>query len=261
MSEGVDWSGLITALPSLATVLGTVVTAVATVFLWRVTRTLAVETKRMAQASAQPQVVAHIEPNRWAMHHADLTVSNTGNATAFDIRISFDPPLERDEKRKDRPIPLQRISVLKPGQQLGSHLGAFAPLLKKVYRVDVSWRRDPHDSNREVLTYTLDMNDIEGSSRLGAADAMTQVAEQMKRLREDWQWVARGSKNLSVDVFTSADRQARQEELEQWYAEMEAEQEASKEAALRAPEANEEASSNGDTEGQEGDGHVNSTGR
>lgn len=229
------------------------VTAIATVFLWRVTRTLAVETKRMAQASAQPQVVAHIEPNKWAMHHADLTVANTGNATAFDIRISFYPPLERDEKRKDRPMPHQRISVLKPGQQLGSHLGAFAPILKQVYRVDISWRRDPHDDSREALTYTLDMNDIEGSSRLGAADAMTQMAEQMKRLREDWQWVARGTKSLSVDVFTSADRQIRQEELEQWYAEMEAEQEASKNAASRTSETNEEASSNRGATGQEGD--------
>ena len=260
MSAGVDWSRLITTLPSLATVLGTVVTAVATVFLWRVTRALAVETKRMAQASAQPQVVVHIEPNKWAMHHADLSVANTGNATAFDIRVSFDPPLERDQKRKDRPMPLQRISVLKPGQQLGSHLGPFAPLLKQVYKVEVSWRRDPQDSDREVLIYTLDMNDIEGTSRLGAADAMTQVAEQMKRLREDWQWVARGNKNLSVDVFTSADRQARQEELEQWYAEMEAEQKDSKDEALRVPQAsNEEASSHSSAKDQEGDGSVNLT--
>lgn len=252
MSAGVDWSGLIKALPTFATVLGTVVTAIATVFLWRVTRTLAVETKRMAQASAQPQVVVHIEPNKWAMNHADLSVANTGNATAFDIRISFDPPLERDEKRADRPIPLQRISVLKPGQHLGSHLGTFAPLLKQVYNVEVSWRRDPGDSNREILAYTLDMNDIEGSSRLGPADAMTQIAEQMKRLREDWQSVARGRQNLPVDVFTSADRQARQEELKQWYAEMEAEQNEPENAASQSPAANETASADHGGSSQDG---------
>lgn len=259
MSAGVDWSGLIAALPSLATVLGTVVTAVATVFLWRVTRTLAIETKRMAQASAQPQVVVHIEPNRWAIHHADLSAANTGNATAFDIRISFDPPLVRDEKRKDRPMPLQRISVLKPGQQLASHLGAFSPLLNQVYKVNISWRRNPHEDSREVLSYTLDMNDIEGSSRLGAADAMTQIAEQMKKLREDWQSVARGSKNLSVDVFTSADRHAQQEELEQWYAEMEAEQKAPEGTVLRAPEPTEEPSAHCGPKGQVDDGPATST--
>ena len=45
--------------------LGTLVTAVATLFLWRVTKLLAVETKRMAEASAQPHVVATLDPNRW----------------------------------------------------------------------------------------------------------------------------------------------------------------------------------------------------
>jgi hypothetical protein len=211
------------AAATIATVLGTLVTAIATVFLWRVTRTLAVETKRMAEASAQPQVVAHIEPNRWASNHADLHVANTGNASAFDIRVAFDPPLERDEKRADRPMPLQRISLLKPGQNVIAWLGGWGPLLKKTYTVEISWKRHPGKPERESLSYTLDMNDIEGLSRLGAADPMIQVAEQLKKLREDWQSVARGQKHLSMDVYSSDDRAAEREALERMWAEEEAE--------------------------------------
>lgn len=208
---------------TVATVLGTLVTAVATVFLWRVTRVLAVETKRMAEASAQPQVVAHIEPNRWAGNHADLFVSNTGNASAFDIRVTFEPPLERDGRHQTRAVPLQRISLLKPGQEVSSHIGSWAPLLKKTYRVEILWKRHPKDVEAEALTYTLDMNDIEGMSRLGAADPMIQVADQLKQLREDWQYAARGQKRLSIDSYTSEDRAAEQEALERMWAEVEAE--------------------------------------
>jgi len=53
-------------------VLGTLVTAVATIFLWRVTSLLAVETQRMAKATSQPHVVATLDPNRWSMRHFDL---------------------------------------------------------------------------------------------------------------------------------------------------------------------------------------------
>lgn len=204
---------------TIATVLGTLVTAVATVFLWRVTRTLAGETKRMAEASAQPQVVAHIEPNRWAHNHADLHVANTGNGTAFDIQVTFDPPLERDKEDSDQPIPLQRISVLKPGQKVSSWIGEWGPLLKKTYSVQVSWKRHPSRDDREALTYTLDMNDVEGMSWLGASDPMIQVAEQIKKIREDWQRVPKSGGKLHVDVFSSDDRRAERETLERMRAE------------------------------------------
>ncbi|WP_053059075.1 hypothetical protein [Croceicoccus naphthovorans] len=98
------------------TLFGTLATALATFALWRVTRVLAVETKRMADAAMQPQVVATIVPNPWSTIHLDITVENTGNATAFDIEVGFDPPLSNGEAREGKSLPLQRISVLKPGQ-------------------------------------------------------------------------------------------------------------------------------------------------
>lgn len=203
----------LTLFATSATVLGTLVTAVATVFLWRVTRTLAVETKRMAEASARPQVVAIIEPNKWAMMYADLRIENTGNATAFDIDVRFDPKLPRDSDDAEDPTPLSKVSVLTPGQNLTGYLAEFQPLLKKVFTVTVSWKRDPSEQTREVLTYTLDMNDLEGLSRLGEPDPLIQIASQVKNIREDWSWIARGSKKLSVNTFSSLDRDHERRQL------------------------------------------------
>jgi len=77
----------------------------------------------MADAAAQPQVVANIVPNQWSVIHLDLAVENTGNATAFDIEISFEPPLENGQARGEKiGLPFRRISVLKPGQTLQSYL-------------------------------------------------------------------------------------------------------------------------------------------
>ncbi|MDP3378979.1 MAG: hypothetical protein Q8S53_11490 [Brevundimonas sp.] len=208
---------------TVATVLGTLVTAVATVFLWRVTKVLAVETKRMAEASAQPQIVAHIEPNQWsAQMHADIHVSNTGNATAFEIQVAFDPPLDRDEKHSKRPMPLQRVSVLKPGQTVSSWIGTWTPLLKKTYIVEISWKRDPAQTERESLIYTLDMNDLAGVSMLGARNPMTQIADQLKKMRDDWQHVSSGYKRIRVDAFSQRDRKAEEDALEQMWADQEA---------------------------------------
>jgi hypothetical protein len=92
--------------------LGVLVTAIATVALWRATNVLAVETRRMASATSQPQVIVSIEENRWSMTHADMRVANTGNATTFDIKIEFDPPLivELENQNKTRPTPFRNLA-------------------------------------------------------------------------------------------------------------------------------------------------------
>lgn len=83
----------------------------------------------MADLSAQPQIVASIAPNQWSLMHVDMEVENTGNATAFDIAINFDPQLPGDSEMETQPeTPLQKISILKPGQKLGSFIGSFAIL-------------------------------------------------------------------------------------------------------------------------------------
>ncbi len=91
------WQSLVLGI--ISGLLGTIATAVATFFLWRVTLVLARETARMAEASAQPHVVVTLRPNRWSPRHFDLLIDNTGNATAYDVKVSFNPSLQNGEAR------------------------------------------------------------------------------------------------------------------------------------------------------------------
>lgn len=201
-----DWGPVIRGLPATMTVLGAVVTAVATVMLWRVTKVLAVETKRMAEASAQPQVVVSIEPNQWAMNYADIIVANTGNATAFDVLVKFDPEIPREPEMPDRPTPLQTISLLRPGQQVVNFLSSFAPIIDISYTVTVSWKRQPADQNRETIIYPLNLKEMDGRGSLGAADPMNQIATEVKNMRDDIKRIVDGNRPIKAEVFTSMDR-------------------------------------------------------
>lgn len=196
----------IETLLSAAGVLSALATAVATAFLWRVTKTLSGETRRMAEAAAQPHIVATLEPNRWAINHFDLHVDNTGNATAYGIKVAFDPPLSNGEARGAAvPIPFQEISVLKPGQGLRSHLAEYADLQGQQYRVQITWKRNSAAQEVESNAYTLRMSDHAGVSQLGG-DPIVHIARNIKKIEENWAPVARGQRRARVDVYSTSDR-------------------------------------------------------
>lgn len=195
------WSMLITALATMA--LG--------IFTW----VLALETRRLSRATAQAHVVASLEPNQWAINHVDLIVANTGNASAHDVSVVFSPELEKsNEGSKDRP--LRHISVLKPGQSVSSYVGEHKLYQDKTYQVSTSWKHHPGERERQSLSYQLAMGDYEGYGHLGARSPFIQMAEQLKRLREDWEWVARGSRKIKTDSYSGEDRE---KERKQWEAE------------------------------------------
>jgi hypothetical protein len=209
-----NWINIIVAFGG---VLGSIVTAVATIFLWLVTKNLAKETRRMVEAGSRPHIVATIAPNRWSMNHADIHVENTGNATAYDIEISFDPPLPYEQmKDGSKRFPLQNVSILKPGQATYSYLSDFAPLMGNIYTANISWTRDPKQNHRERNEYTLDMHDLDEISRLGSSDPLAQMAQDIKKMREEWESVARGSRRIGVDIFTSGDRLHERRQRERW---------------------------------------------
>ena len=185
--------------------IGTLVTAVATFFLWRVTKTLARETTRMAEASAQPHVVATLSPNRWSMIHFDLHIDNTGNATAYDVVLAFDPPLQSGEGRGALGVPFQKVSVLKPGQGISSYLCEYNVLKGKSFRVSISWKRTAASDERQHNQYNLSMADHDDVSRLGN-EPILEIAKHMGKLEAGLSKVTRGARRAEIDVFTGTDR-------------------------------------------------------
>lgn len=230
---------------TIAAAIGAAVTAVATIALWRVTKVLANETTRMADATGQPQIVATLRPNPWTLMYAEIAITNSGNASAFNVTMEFDPPLvvdEDEEQRESRPLPFQNVSVLRPGETLSSYAGKSFQLLEKSYWVTTSWLRHPQDSERETLSYTLSMADVKGLEQLGGGDPLVQIAEEVKHIREDWRGIASANRRTRTDVYTSADRLHERRESERsrraWNRRAEEQRAAAAEAAKDAEPAN-----------------------
>ncbi|WP_299555427.1 hypothetical protein [uncultured Tateyamaria sp.] len=192
------------------------VTAAATAVLALLTLFLAKATANMARATSEPQVVASIEVNQWSVIHFDLVVENTGNATAFDVQVKFQKQPVLSEKKSDRPFPFTRVSLLRPGQILTSYLAGFENLEGMKYPVTVSWKRHPNRVARESVSYIIDMNSAEGVSFLGRGSALVQIADEIKKMRNDWKPIASGNRRLDVDTYTQVDRDAKEAELEAW---------------------------------------------
>ncbi|RUW77706.1 MULTISPECIES: hypothetical protein [unclassified Mesorhizobium] len=190
-----------------------VITALATMALGVFTWVLARETNRLSSATSQAHVVATLEPNQWALNHVDLIVTNTGNGSAHDVAIAFNPELEKYQgESKDRP--LRHIGLLKPGQSVSSYVGDNKLYHDKTYQVSTSWKHRPGERERQSLSYELSMGDYEGYGHLGARSPFIQMAEQLKKLREDWEWVARGSHKIKTDNYSSSDREKERKRLE-----------------------------------------------
>lgn len=202
---------------TLISAFAALLTAVATFFLWRVTKLLADETKRMVDASVQPHVVVTLEPNSWAAFYFDINIANTGNAPAYDIEVEFDPPLVNAEHRKNKGIPFSKVSVLKNGDSLSSSLCEYEKIKDQIYSVSISWSKHPDSIERERNEYSYDMASFEGVSYLGARSPITQIAEQVKKLREDWRPISQGAKKIKTDNYSSSDRDEEKQAHEEWY--------------------------------------------
>lgn len=217
---------MLALLTTIGGLVSAAVTAIATIFLWRVTKIMAEETKRMAEAASRPHVIASIDVNQWSTMYANITLENVGTGPAYEIEVSFDPAIPFETHGGDNNPPLSRVSLLKPGQALTSYLGGIQAVIDMEVTVTTSWRSAPDSSSREAISYVLDMRPLRAVSQLGAANPMVQIAETIKKMREDWEQVARAHRRLKVDVFDSRDRAREQRDIERRHRQIRARQEA-----------------------------------
>jgi len=194
------------------------VTAIATGVLAWVTWLLFSATKRMAQATHEPHVVATIEPTRWSATHLDLRTENTGTGAAYDVQLAFEQPLLRERGGEKILVPLNAISILRPGQAIQNFIGAGAEFLANRYTVTISWRNAPNQSKRTTVSYGLDLGHFEGLVTLGSGDPLVQISQELKKFREDAHRVLSGFKRLGVDIFDGTDRKSERAALEARFA-------------------------------------------
>lgn len=77
------------------------------------------QAKKLEREKAQPYVVAYLEENVVGAEILDLVIKNFGQTAGRNIRLSFDPILNRtDNNGGDEPVELPEvISFLAPGQE------------------------------------------------------------------------------------------------------------------------------------------------
>jgi hypothetical protein len=195
--------------------IASVVTAFGTLALSFFTIVLARETKRLADVGEQPNVIVTFEPNRHMISHLDMHVENTGTAAAYDIQVRFSPEIKIAHGAPDRRLPLQSISLLKSKQAIFSSLCDYGELETKNFTVTTSWRRRPSEGKREELSYSVDIELLDGLTHLGG-DPLVEGAQALKKVSEGIDRISRGSSRLAVNTFNSAERaeeERRQEEF------------------------------------------------
>lgn len=189
------------------------VTAIATIVLAFLTWVLAKATRAMADATSNAQIVASLEANTWSLRHLDLIVENSGNASAFDVEVCFDPPLPMDRVRKERPLPYQKLSVVRPGQSFASYACEFSSVKGLSFKVTTSWKKNPTSNRRDRLEYVYDLTGFEGATSLGRRSPEIQIAEEIKHIRDDWKAIAGGTRKLKIDAYSQTDRESAEQEM------------------------------------------------
>ena len=188
------------------------VTAWSTLALVAATIVLAWYTRGLLAATQSAAVVVTIEPAEVSMMHLELHVHNEGTAAARDVEVQFIPPLTHDLNGDDPPP--SRFSVLRAGQKVTNYVGSYAALQSYRGTVVITWR-SLRSGRRESFEYLIDMAYLKGSHALGTP-ALRQIADQLKKLREDWQWVAGGSRRLNVDAYSAFDRLRERRDRDRW---------------------------------------------
>lgn len=169
----------------LAQVLAALVTAAATYALWRATRVLAVETTTLAKMTSQPFVVCWLESSGVSAIALNLTLRNTGNATAFDIKLRLTPALPEKPDGTTAEGETETTfdtSLLPPGQSL-SIQGVMGPSVHHiVFTAQISWSARPGVTEREAIEYSFEPKD--GFRGGFNTKGVHHVAEELEKIRK-----------------------------------------------------------------------------
>ena len=167
-----------------AQVVVALMTAFATVALWRVTRELATETAALAKMTSRPFVVAVFESSGASSIAMNLGLRNTGNGTAFDVTLEISPSLpDITQSNIDNQSSTQHsVSLLPPGQTLELRGVLGSKVSDQSFAVKIGWSNSPGSGSRETLSYNMMVQD--GFRAGWNTKGLHQVAEELEKIRK-----------------------------------------------------------------------------
>lgn len=168
---------------AFAQLVAAAVTALATIALWRVTCVLATETTALAKMTSRAFVISSFESSGVEPTALNLVLRNTGNATAFDVKLRMTPALPNPsgEQVIDLEATTFEASLLPPGQALTIKGVMSWHVHETVFHVMTSWAQTPNGEDREELSYKTEPKD--GFQGGWKAKGLHDVAEEIKGLR------------------------------------------------------------------------------
>lgn len=137
------------------------VTAGATIALFMITRVLAAETKTLAKMTSQPFVTCSLQSSVADSLMFDLIIENTGNAVAFDIKVTIDPalPAYNGAQSSENKETVINISILPPGFKLPKNGVQSKHVLDAKFSARIEWKLRPDAVKTETLQYTFTADD------------------------------------------------------------------------------------------------------
>lgn len=160
----------------------------ALVFLARNVGRLAAEAGARNAELRRANVVASVEPPRREGGRPELVLVNAGPAAAFDVRVTFDPPLFDYAAVEHVRAPLRPVGVLRPGQEIVAPLPEDSVVEDRPYGLALSWKSGPNGA-RESLRYEAVIRDPVGAAA-DQGEALGQIADYLRRMRKDYRSVA-----------------------------------------------------------------------
>ena len=172
---------------SAAQIAVALVTALATIALWRVTSVLAKETSALADMTSQPFVVCALESSGASSVAMNLTLRNTGNATAFNIELKVLPALPEPDgsKLNDAIVTKHEISLLPPGVALPIQPVMARDTHDTIFEIELSWAGIPNTSKRETISYKIEAKD--GYQGGWNTKSTHHIAEELEKIRKQLQ--------------------------------------------------------------------------
>lgn len=185
---------------TILTMAGLLVMALGIIVLHFLSLTVRHGFSRLVPPEPRASVTATLEFATPDRRYVNLVVANAGAAPAFDVRVGFSPAIPTPAAQDRRPSDWADVSLLRPGQAVAAFACETAQIADLEFAVELSWKSAPDAQFRTSLAYALRTINLERQVPLTAPDAESLLIE-VRRMRRDWQAVARGRQSLQVELL------------------------------------------------------------
>lgn len=208
------------------------IAAIATVVIALLTIFLAFETQAMRRLQKEqidgiradairPHMDVFLMSSSANFNFADLVLRNNGSGLARNIRIKFRHISDRGTKtnaedlmdKLSRPSFIANgVSTLGPGREYSSYILSFVDLTDKENKdyfdvaLEVSISCEDSDGMSHIATAIVDLAEFKGISVIGGKP-LHDTAKELKKIRETLGHISSGFKKISVNTYTSSDRE------------------------------------------------------